>query len=194
VFLLNFRKFKIKLILKSLIPIMISQVSNSFNFNYEKNNFSNLSKKNNSNELSEEEQKQVEELQKRDREVRQHEQAHVTAGAGIVVSGPSYQYQRGPDGRQYAIGGEVQIDSSPIPDDPEATIRKMQQVQAAALAPADPSPQDRSVASNAARMQAQARMELAQKQMEESRNSNQEKNIFSVYTENINNSFIDMLI
>ncbi len=173
---------------------MISQVSNSFNFNYEKNNFSNLSKKNNSNELSEEEQKQVEELQKRDREVRQHEQAHVTAGAGIVVSGPSYQYQRGPDGRQYAIGGEVQIDSSPIPDDPEATIRKMQQVQAAALAPADPSPQDRSVASNAARMQAQARMELAQKQMEESRNSNQEKNIFSVYTENINNSFIDMLI
>lgn len=173
---------------------MISQVSNSFNFNYERNNFSNLSKKNNSKELSEEEQKQVEERQKRDREVRQHEQAHVTAGAGIIVSGPSYQYQRGPDGRQYAIGGEVQIDSSPVPDDPEATIRKMQQVQAAALAPADPSPQDRSVAANAARMQAQARMELAQKQMEESRNPNQENNIFSAYTETINDSFINMLI
>ena len=172
---------------------MISQVSNSFNFNVERAGFSPQKKGGNVNDLSEEEQKQVEELQKRDREVRQHEQAHLTAGAGIVVSGPTYQYQRGPDGRQYAIGGEVQIDTSPVPDDPEATIRKMQQVQAAALAPADPSPQDRSVASNAARMQAQARMELAQKQMEESQNVNQEDNIFSVYMEAQQNSFFDML-
>lgn len=38
----------------------------------------------------------------------------------------------------------------------------MQQVQAAALAPADPSGQDRSVAAQAAQTAAQARLEIAQ--------------------------------
>lgn len=91
---------------------MITQVSNSFNFNFERttpaqNKIGGDNSKKANNELSDEEQKQVEELQKRDREVKQHEQAHLSAGAGIVVSGPTYQYQRGPDGNQYAIGGEV---------------------------------------------------------------------------------------
>ena len=116
--------------------------------------------------LSEGEQKQVAELKKRDREVRQHEQAHQAAG-GQYASAPSYEYQKGPDGQQYAVGGEVQIDSSPIAGDPEATIEKMRVVKAAALAPAEPSGQDRKVAAAADAAAQQARAELAAQDREE---------------------------
>lgn len=116
--------------------------------------------------LSDGEQKQVSELKKRDREVRQHEQAHQAAG-GQYASAPSYEYQKGPDGQQYAVGGEVQIDSSPIPGDPEATIEKMRVVKAAALAPAEPSGQDRKVAAAADAAAQQARAELAAQDREE---------------------------
>lgn len=109
--------------------------------------------------LSEEEQRQIDELAKRDREVRRHEEAHMAAGAGIVLSGPHYTYQTGPDARQYAIGGEVQLDTSKERD-PEATLRKAQQIQRAALAPAEPSPQDRQVAAEGARMEAEARQDV----------------------------------
>lgn len=117
-------------------------------------------------ELTEGEQKQVAELKKRDREVRQHEQAHQAAG-GQYASAPSYEYQKGPDGQRYAVGGEVQIDASPIPGDPEATIEKMRIVKAAALAPAEPSGQDRKVAASADAAAQQARAELAAQKREE---------------------------
>ena len=102
----------------------------------------------------------VQELKQRDREVRQHEQAHIAAGGSHVRGGAQYQYERGPDGRFYAVGGEVQIDTAPVPGDPAATIRKLEAVQRAASAPADPSGQDRSVAAAAARGIAEARAEL----------------------------------
>lgn len=105
-------------------------------------------------QLSDEEQAAVEELKARDREVRAHEQAHAAVG-GQYVGAPSYEYQVGPDGKRYAIGGEVKIDASPIPGDPEATEQKMRVVERAAMAPAEPSPQDRKVA-QAARAEAQA--------------------------------------
>ncbi|MDX5592760.1 putative metalloprotease CJM1_0395 family protein [Pseudovibrio sp. SPO723] len=105
--------------------------------------------------LSESEQQQVEELQERDAEVRTHEQAHVAAG-GPYVSAPTYTEQRGPDGRSYAIGGEVSIDASPISGDPEASIAKLQTVIAAALAPMQPSAQDQAVANQAQQNLAQA--------------------------------------
>lgn len=95
----------------------------------------------------------------RDREVRAHEAAHANVG-GIYAGAPSYQYQRGPDGRNYAVGGEVSIDTSPVPGDPQATIAKAQVVRRAALAPAQPSLQDRAVASEALAMEQQARREL----------------------------------
>ncbi|MCK0070102.1 putative metalloprotease CJM1_0395 family protein [Kordiimonas laminariae] len=110
-------------------------------------------------DLSEEEQRQVEELKARDREVRTHEQAHAAVGAPYT-SAPSYEFVRGPDGVQYAVAGQVQIDSAPIPDDPEATIQKLEVVQRAALAPAEPSSQDRAVAAQAAQGLAEARAEL----------------------------------
>jgi len=88
----------------------------------------------------------------------------MAAGGGLVRGGPTYTYQRGPDGRTYAVGGEVSLDTSSVPGDPEATLRKAQQVKAAALAPANPSAQDRAVAASAESMAAQARQDLTSQQ------------------------------
>lgn len=112
----------------------------------------------NGKELTEAEKKIVQELKKIDQEVRTHEQAHMSAGSGLVRGGASYSYTQGPDGQRYATGGEVSIDMSPE-SDPAKTEAKMQQVIAAAMAPADPSPQDYSVAASASRIAAQARVE-----------------------------------
>lgn len=114
-------------------------------------------------ELTDEERQQVEQLQKRDAEVRRHEQAHKAAAGQHARGGATFETQTGPDGRSYAVGGEVSIDTSPVEGDPEATIRKMQQIRAAALAPAEPSSQDRQVAAQATRAAQQARAELTQK-------------------------------
>jgi hypothetical protein len=110
--------------------------------------------------LTPEQQRELAELQKRDREVRAHELAHVAAGAGLVTRGASFTYETGPDGQRYAVAGEVGIDTSPGRT-PEETLHKAEQVRAAALAPANPSAQDFSVAAAAARMAQEARLEIA---------------------------------
>ncbi|WP_179105689.1 putative metalloprotease CJM1_0395 family protein [Vreelandella utahensis] len=115
---------------------------------------------------SPEQQSAVQELRSRDQEVRQHEQAHQVVG-GQYAGAPTYTYQRGPEGQLYAVGGQVSIDTSPIPDDPEATISKMQTVRSAALAPAEPSPQDLRVAQEATRQLLQAQSELRSSRQEE---------------------------
>ena len=117
-------------------------------------------KKDDKDELSEEEQAQVSELKERDTEVRAHEAAHAATG-GSFAGSPSFEFQVGPDGKRYAIGGEVQIDTSPIDGNPSATIDKLRQVQAAALAPAEPSGQDKKVAQQAAAAQRDAEAALA---------------------------------
>lgn len=117
-------------------------------------------------ELDEAEQQQVRELKARDAEVRAHEQAHKSVG-GSYAGGISYEYQQGPDGNKYAVGGEVSIDTS-AERDPAATIAKMRVVKAAAMAPAEPSGQDRSVAAQASQTEMQARQELAEQQRAES--------------------------
>lgn len=103
----------------------------------------------------------LQQLRARDREVRAHEAAHIAAGRQFIRGGPSYTLQQGPDGRSYAIGGEVRLDASPVPNDPEATLSKAEIVRRAALAPAEPSPQDVQVAANASAMAARARIDLA---------------------------------
>ena len=110
--------------------------------------------------LSEQELKQLTELKARDREVRAHEAAHQAVG-GQYAGAMSFTYQRGPDGAQYAVGGEVSIDLSPVQGDPQATVEKMRIVRAAAMAPAEPSGQDRAVAAQAMQIMLQAQSELA---------------------------------
>ncbi|MEA3348394.1 MAG: putative metalloprotease CJM1_0395 family protein [Pseudomonadota bacterium] len=118
-------------------------------------------------ELSADEQRQVDQLKRRDAEVKAHERAHIAAGGPYVSGGASYEYERGPDNQNYAVGGEVSIDVS-AENTPEATIRKMQIVKRAALAPRDPSGQDRSVAAQAVQTEARARIELQKERSAES--------------------------
>lgn len=118
-------------------------------------------------ELTQEEKLLVAELENVDTEVRAHEMAHIAAGGEYITSGATFSYQQGPDGKSYAVGGEVSIDTSSEPGDPEATLQKMRQVRAAALAPAQPSSQDLKVASNAASQATKAMAEITQVTAEE---------------------------
>lgn len=131
--------------------------------------------------LTEKELRILEALKARDTKVRRHEMAHIAAGGQYITSGAHYQYERGPDGNNYAVAGDVSIDTSPVPGDPEATIAKMHKVEQAALAPADPSPQDKKVAAESAfaavkalselmRMQAKQKAETRQQQFQSFQN------------------------
>jgi hypothetical protein len=116
-----------------------------------------------SNTLNNDEKNKVQELKDRDREVRVHEQAHAAVG-GQYAGSPSYEYQTGPDGKRYAVGGEVSIDVSEE-EKPEDTIQKMKIVRAAALAPAEPSTKDLKVAAEASQKENQARAKVSQQQL-----------------------------
>ena len=98
-------------------------------------------------------------LQARDRLVRAHEHAHMAAGGGQVAGVARYDYQTGPDGRQYAVGGSVSVVMTSVPGDPEATRRSANAAERAAMAPGGPSGQDYTVAANARRMRARAAAE-----------------------------------
>lgn len=111
-------------------------------------------------------EREVARLQQIDRAVRAHEQAHMAAGQGVVTSGPSYSYTYGPDGKQYATGGEVGIDTSGEKK-PEDAISKGIRIQSAALAPRDPSSQDYRVASVGSHMEEKGRMDLAEQSRQE---------------------------
>jgi hypothetical protein len=101
----------------------------------------------------------INELQRRDKEVRSHELAHAAVG-GSFTGAPNYSFETGPDGQRYAVEGEVSVDLSTVAGNPSATITKMKKVHAAALAPADPSAQDIQVAANAIQIILQAQSEL----------------------------------
>lgn len=114
----------------------------------------------NESELSDGEKRELDKLKARDREVRAHEAAHKAAAGSLARGGASFEFETGPDGRRYAVGGEVSIDTAPVPGDPQATLRKAQVIRQAANAPAQPSGQDRRVAAKATQMEAEARQTL----------------------------------
>lgn len=119
---------------------------------------------------TEAELKLISDLKMRDAEVNAHERAHAAVG-GQHTGTPSYSYKTGPDGVKYAVSGEVSIDISRVPGDPQATLQKAQQIKAAALAPAEPSGQDRKVAAKAEQMASQARSDILASNREGSKKS-----------------------
>jgi hypothetical protein len=120
----------------------------------------------------------VERLKRIEARVIAHEMAHKVVG-GQYAGSVRYEYTRGPDGRLYITGGEVSIDVSEEPT-PEETIQKMEIVWRAALAPADPSPQDLAVAQTATIKEMRARLELWRKKFEELEKPNQQNNLSKV--------------
>jgi len=98
-------------------------------------------------------------LKARDNEVRKHEQAHFAAAGAYAQGGPKYEYQVGPDGKSYAVGGHVNIDVSPGKT-PQETMFKAQIIKRAALAVSEPSDADKSVAQKADTMYQKASAEV----------------------------------
>lgn len=133
------------------------QIQSSYN-PYEKSPYKNPS------ELSEEEKLQVSKLQKRDSEVKAHEAAHLASGAGLT-RGLNYTYEKGPDGKQYAVGGEVMLDTTKGKT-PQETIQKSEQIKRAALAPANPSSADIKIAASAEAMKNNAELEIKKEDMQ----------------------------
>lgn len=111
-------------------------------------------------------QQQVDSLKARDSEVKAHEHAHATVG-GQYAQSPSFKYEKGADGQRYATDGEVQIDVSAVGGDPLATINKMKQVYAAAMAPVDPSSADIRVAAEALQKMNEAKVKLAKERQQQ---------------------------
>jgi hypothetical protein len=100
-------------------------------------------------------------LLERDAEVRAHEHAHVAAlGNGVI----HYDTVVGPDGNAYAVGGGVSVDLSPVPGDPEATVRKAKAAIQAAYAVGEPSAADMKVAAEAYQMEMAAQREIQRRQ------------------------------
>jgi len=122
-------------------------------------------KQQNPQELSEDEERLLKELQSRDAEVRAHEAAHQAAGGGNTGAA-SYSYQQGPDGKMYAIGGEVSISISGG-STPQEQIANARSVIAAAMAPSNPSSQDFAVANSARVMEMKAEQKLTKQKQEQ---------------------------
>jgi hypothetical protein len=106
--------------------------------------------------------RELEALRRRDRHVRSHEAAHQAAG-GDLAGPASFTYRVGPDGRSYAVGGEVPI-ASRRGRTPDETIAIARRVRAAALAPTDPSAADLAAAAAATQVEMQARQQKRQAQ------------------------------
>ena len=134
-----------------------------------------------------EQQSQIQKLRNTDREVRSHEQAHLAAAGGISKGGASFEFVLGPDGQRYAVSGEVQIDTSSVAGDSEATLQKAQQIQPAALAPSEPSAQDRSVAMAAAAMAAEARAEIISRGVSENKTTSNDQEVTNFQNETTSN-------
>lgn len=117
-------------------------------------------------QLTEADLARIRQLSLQDSQVRLNEEAHVRVG-GQYAGSPSYDFETGPDNRQYAISGEVSFNDTPIAGNPEATIRKLSIVKKAALAPAEPSTQDRAIASKASNGITQAQAQLRAQQLQE---------------------------
>ena len=153
--------------------------------NNTQNNDKNAGQKN-IGELSLEEQRIVSELQAADTNVRAHEAAHMAAGGGLT-SPASYTYERGPDNKMYAVAGEVGISTSGG-NTPQESLNKAQTIRRAALAPADPSPQDLKVAAQAASMEMSARAQIMQEKMEQNSQNPNNSNETSAGNSNVNST------
>lgn len=111
-------------------------------------------------EMTLEQANELKRIQGKAEKVVSHEDAHAMVGGTLMLGGPTYQYELGPDGEVYESSGQSRIDMSPLVGNPQGTVFKMQHVKRAAMAPLNPSGADRVVASQADQIENQARKQL----------------------------------
>lgn len=127
-------------------------------------------------DLTSQEEKEVRRLKQRHQEVTRHEEAHYRTAGRYALGRPTYEYADAPDGKRYRVGGEVRIDTAEEAD-PEKTLEKAKVVKKAALAPADPSTQDRRIAAQADQMMRKAEQEIRRLEAEELQDRFQEQQV-----------------
>ena len=157
------------------------RVQNNIENNYFDNNNVVKNKNNSVEKLTIQKKLEIAKLQQRDMHVRAHEAAHMAVGGSLISGGPTYTYQRGHDGKLYAVGGEVKI-TIPKSKNPKEMIAIAKQVRAAALAPSDPSEQDLKVASEAAMMEIKAIQELNRQKAHHAYKNLDQKNNLNITT------------
>lgn len=111
-------------------------------------------------------QRVLSKFKEKDAQIKAHEQSH--AANAPTVGGISYNYQQGPDGKMYAVGGSVRLDVS-MPQDPKSAELKLEQLKKSALSVDDPSGADMTIASQANLN----KMLLQQKEEDETNANNQ---------------------
>jgi len=121
----------------------------------------------NERELTLREQLEVKRLEQVERSVHEHERSHLRAARDLAISSPSFDYQRGPDGKEYAVGGEVNVSADFDFADAQGTIEKALKIRQAALAPNDPSPKDRRAATEAKIVESKAYRKLNREEAQE---------------------------
>ncbi len=126
----------------------------------------NAEKSTNDQKLSKEEQKEVKELERIDRQVKSRELTHRAVAGSYARGSVSFDYVTGPDGKKYAKDGHINIDSRPVPNNPEATIRKARAIRSVELSTTNTSPQNRTVSAEISKIEREARMELKTEQRE----------------------------
>ncbi|KOS66487.1 hypothetical protein AEA09_17225 [Lysinibacillus contaminans] len=125
-----------------------------------------------SKEVTHQEQATIREMQQTEKSVRAHEQAHKAVGGD--VTGPiSYTHTTGPEGERYITGGEVSITAGAGSTE-EETLQILEKVRSAALAPVDPSPQDLRVAASAGEQIQQVQAKLNGTEIEETNDLDEE--------------------
>lgn len=145
-----------------------------------------------------EDQTKTEELKQRDQEVRAHEASHKGAAGQYAHGAARFTYVEGPDGQQYAVAGEVSIDTSK-PDDPREALHKSAVLMRAALAPLQPSAQDRRVAAAANQMANEARQQIQSESANQTgptppNNTNQAISAAYDIAQQSSSQFIDVLV
>ena len=116
-----------------------------------------------SRELSEAELRELSRLQRRDDQMRLHEQVHVAKSADGALR-RSFTYVRGADNKTYAVSNSLKADFTPVPNDPEATVDKMKSIKRAALSDEARTPQSSLVAGQAAARERVAAEQIAKQQ------------------------------
>lgn len=85
-------------------------------------------------------------MESRSRRIVEHENRHAAilrdAPDNTADAKPQFVHKQGPDGRKYAVAGEVNTDLKPIPGNPHATEQKAESVYRSALGNADRSQSD----------------------------------------------------
>ncbi len=149
----------------------------------------NTEKNVNDRQLTEEEKREIEKIRKNGRNVRRRELVYRAIVGNHVRGAVSFQYDTGPDGIKYAIDGHTSIDTRPVINNPEASIRKAQAIKRTKI--------DRSVAVEVDKMEREARQKLREQQRQESEDTtktiNEEGSIDTTHQKRLNSELHELV-